>query len=136
MTNYKVKLVSQANAVIVIVLALISIFSFTLLFFPHGMPQSSAIVFVVITGFIFWCLWQYFATGRTEWEINDETINIHWTKPFMLTGKKDDGMDPQYQILRVLLFGGRKFKFIHHPLTTRDDFDVMIDALNGRMAIL
>jgi hypothetical protein len=146
MNVYKVKFVSQRNALIQIVFSLFAFFASSKLFSPHGTTQNKAILGVIIVAVIFWCFWQFFVTGRTEWEINDEMIKIHWTKPFVWSGNNDDdiiywtdieniyrGLDPKYYSLNIILLDGRKVRFYHNNLTTRDDFAQMMDNINRRM---
>ena len=141
--TYKVKLVSQANAVafIIIGLAIILISAGTLL--PRGGLQNGALsIFVVfVVAVIAYFLWQLFVTGRTLWTVDDNEIKIVWTRRFILTSGLDtiikwseiedisQGLDPKYYNLKIKLVSGDTLKYFHDNLTTRDDFKEMLKTL-------
>ena len=79
-------------------------------------------------------------TGRTEWIISDETLNIKWTKrplerakdinlKWTEIAKISQGSDRTYYHLKIVLTSGDTVSFFHDPLTTRDDFDSLIKTL-------
>jgi hypothetical protein len=141
--TYKIKLVSQTNAIAFIItcLAIFLISAGTLL--PRDGLQNGALsIFVVfIVAFIAYFLWQLFVTGRTVWTIDDNEIKIVWTKKFALVGGIDtvikwseikdisQGPDPKYYSLKIKLVSGDTLKYFHDNLTTRDDFEQMLKTL-------
>lgn len=143
MTTYKVKLVSQTNAAILIVGVLTVFICGVLYFIPHGAGSNGSAWLVTAVSFgVVYFLWQRFVTGRTEWTIDANEISIIWTKKFPFSGeidltiKWDDvkeiskGPDPQYYCLRIKLVSGMTIKFYHDSLTTRDDFEECLKTLN------
>jgi hypothetical protein len=105
------------------------------LFIPDGLHNTGLAVLVAIASLaIVYFLWQLFVIGRTEWTISDDEISILWTRKFPLAAvdnfniKWTDiqnisrGLDSNYYVLKIELNTGQKIRFIHDPLTTRDDF--------------
>jgi len=146
MTTFKIKLVSQTNAAILI-LALMTIFFVSRrVFFP---PEVSSIVSILMISFWIattYLLWQQFVTGRTEWTIDETGITINWTKKFAwIPGDNvnlswteiediSKGPDPQYYTLRIKLISGKTIKYYHDTLTTGDDFGELIKVLFQAMS--
>lgn len=141
--TYKVKLVSQANAIGLIITLLVIFFSGAGLFLPsHGLQNGGlSILLTSLIVIITYILWQIFVTGRTEWTIDEREINIVWTKKFILSDRKDmnlkwveienisRGFDPKYYNLKIKLTSGETIKFFHDNMTTRDDFEEMLKSL-------
>ena len=90
---------------------------------------------------IAYILWQKFVTARTKWSIDDNGISIIWIKQFAFAHKEDitikwneienisRGFDPNYFILKIKLVSGKKIKFHHDVLTTKDDFKEFLKTL-------
>jgi len=144
MNTYKIKLVSQTNAMLLIMILLATLFGGIFLFVPQGLPKPLSIT-ITFTGFIIaYVLWQKFVTGRTEWTINKDGINMIWVKHFAFTNNKDifigwneiksisRGFEPQYYNLKIELISGEIIRFYHDTLTTKDDFQEFLTALNAK----
>lgn len=85
MANYKIKLVSQTNATVLVVLSLAAFMIGVGLCIPHGLHNTGLAVLVAIASLaIVYFLWQLFVIGRTEWTISDDGISILWTRKFPL----------------------------------------------------
>jgi len=140
---YKVKLVSQTNALVLIMtLIVLGLGGVWLLLPSHGLQNEAlAILLVSVMAIIVYVLWQIFVTGRTEWTIDDKEINVVWTKKFILSNCKDiylkwseiesisRGFDPHYYNLKIKLTSGDTMRFFHDSMTTRDDFEEMLYPL-------
>jgi hypothetical protein len=110
---------------------------------PKGGLQNKglAILVVFILGIVTYVLWQLLVTGRTIWTVDENEIQISWTKKFILGDGEDTiikwsevkdirrGSDPQYYNLKIELTSGCTLKYFHDTLTTRDDFEEMLKAL-------
>jgi hypothetical protein len=148
MTVYKVKLVSQKNSIVLLICFLICFFGILKLlsntFIGHHYIKFILFIFLGVT----LLSWQLFVTGRSEWTLDDDMVMIHWTKPFTLSDDRDDtiiiwsdiekiyqGPDPHYYTLKIRLFNGQIVKFYHDYLTTRDEFNQLIAALNEKMKL-
>lgn len=89
-------------------------------------------------------MWQIFVTGRTRWILDDNGLNIAWTKQFAFCKNPDilirwseivkisKGLDPNYYILKIDLTTDSTLRFIHDPMVTRDDFQALIEAINKK----
>lgn len=139
---YKIKLVSQKNAIVLIITLLSFFIGGVFLIIPHGLHDKwLAYLVVLTTAILAYFLWQKFVTCRSEWTIEDKKITIVWTKKFILPDNKNislnwtdienisRGVDPQYYNLKIKLASGKTLKFFHDGLTTRDDFDEMLKTL-------
>jgi hypothetical protein len=148
MAVYKVKLVSQKNSIVLIVVLLFLFFCSTKVI-PTGLPDLIIVFLILVDGIIAYFMWQFIVTGRTEWEIDDDIIRIRWVKPFLMSGRNADdiidwsdienisrGPDPNYYTLIILLSNGQKIRFFHSSLTTRDDFGKMMEFMDRHMEIL
>jgi hypothetical protein len=141
--TYRVKLVSQTNAIVFIIIGLVSVLVSAGTLLPKGGLQNKglSIVLVSLLGFTAYVLWQLLVTGRTIWTIDENKIKIVWTKKFILSHSEDEtikwseikdirrGSDPQYYNLKIELTSGYTIKYFHDTLTTRDDFEEMLKAL-------
>lgn len=141
--TYKVKLVSQTNAIVFIVTGLVTVLVSAGTLLPKsGLQNEGLSIFVVsVLSLIVYVLWQIFVTGRTIWTIDENEIRIVWTKKFFLGDSEDDiikwstikdisrGTDPQYYNLKIELTSGYTIKYFHDTLTTRDDFEEMLKTL-------
>jgi len=139
-TVYKVKFVSQVSAIAFIIVL------FTAIILTNVIPELKpvnripTIPYISALVIISYILWQKFVTGRTEWIISDETLNIKWTKrplerakdinlKWTEIAKISQGSDRTYYHLKIVLTSGDTVSFFHDPLTTRDDFDSLIKTL-------
>jgi len=142
MPTYKVKLVSQTNAIVF----LFGVFSFiiaeVLLFFPHGLHNQALSIAITIPHLIvFFFLWQKLVTGRTEWVIDKNGVTITWTRKFAYSNVSDyffkwneiekiwKGFDPNYYNLKFKFTSGKRKTFYHDVFTTKDDFREMLETL-------
>jgi hypothetical protein len=83
-------------------------------------------------------------TAKTQWTINDDGIYMTWIKQFAFTHNDDitikwneiesisRGLDPNYYNLKIKLISGQTIRFYHDTLTTRDDFQEFLKALNNK----
>jgi hypothetical protein len=141
MMTYKVKLVSQTNAILLLFALMIAFFIEAAIFFPHGLHNETLSIVLTIFEFslaIF--LWQKFVTGRTEWTVDENRITVSWTKKFAFADTGDyvfewkeieriwQGLDPNYYNLKFKLTSGRTFTFYHATFGT-DDFRDLIKVL-------
>jgi hypothetical protein len=141
--NYKVKLVSQAHAILLIIVLLVVFIVSAGTLLPTGGLQNKglSILLVLVVAIVSYILWQIFVTGRTIWSIDDKEIKIAWTKKFIFNDERDviikwseikdisRGLDPQYYNLKIKLHSGVTIKYFHDSLTTRDDFEEMLKIL-------
>jgi hypothetical protein len=142
MISYKIKIVSQINAIILVIILLAIFIGGIVLFVPHGLHRPFSILLTLVSMAIAYSLWQRFVTARTEWTIDNNGIHIAWIKQFAFHHKDDitlewseiesikRGFDPNYYNLIIKLLSGRKIKFYHDTLTTGDDFNQFIKALD------
>jgi hypothetical protein len=145
-TTYNVKLVSFTNSVVLIIALLISFFTCASIFIPKGGLQNtglSILLSAISLGFA-WLMWQIFVIGRTRWTLDDNGLSMAWTKQFAFCNnsgivipwneikKISKGLDPNYYILKIDLTTGSTLRFIHDPMVTRDEFQVLIDAINEK----
>lgn len=145
-TTYNVKLISFSNSVILIIALLISFLTSASIFIPKGGIQStglSILTTAISLGFA-WLMWQIFVTGRTRWILDDNGLNMAWTKQFAFCNnstiiiswseikKISKGLDPNYYILKIELTNDSTLRFVHDPLVTKDDFQALIAALNEK----
>jgi hypothetical protein len=140
MTTFKIKLVSQTNAIIVVIVLLTLFFSGAILF-QNILNKIPDIIFFTVILAVSYFGWQIFATGRTEWTVTNKEVTIIWTKTFALTYNENltiqwndienisRGLDPQYYNLKIKLTSGKTIKFYHDTLTTRDDFEELLKTL-------
>ena len=140
---YKVKLVSQTNAIVLFITGFtIFTVSAEALLPPGGLQNRGlSILLASITVFIFYVFWQKFVVEKTIWEIDENEIKIVWTKKFVFGSSKDttirwseikdvsQGSGPYYYKLQIKLTTGDTLKYFHDNLTVRDDFNEMIKAL-------
>ena len=144
MNKFKIKVISQANSFLAVLLFLTIVFPLLLLrnkFLPTPLGTGYAILLTIPFAFLFYFIFQKLATGRTEWYIDDSGVSIIWTKKFMLSKVKNinlkweeiekfkKGFDPNYYILHIYLVAGRSITFIHSYFTIRDDFENLLKAL-------
>jgi hypothetical protein len=146
MTTYRIKIVSQTNAIILIILLLTIFIGGVILFIPQGLSSSLAVTAMIVSVTITYFLWQQLVIGRTEWTVDSTGISMTWVRQFSFTNKEDinlkwneiesigRGSDPNYYNLKIRLVSGQKLKFYHDTLTTRDDFKDLIKALNQNFA--
>lgn len=141
--TYKVKLVSQTNAIVFIVTGLVVVLVSAWKFLPKDGLQNEGLAILLVSGLavVAYFLWQLFVTGRTIWTVDENEIKIEWTKKFVLGHNEDTvikwsevkeisrGSDPQYYNLMIDLMSGYTMKYFHDTLTTRDDFEEMLKTL-------
>jgi hypothetical protein len=138
---YKVKLISQASAIVFFIVLITTFILTRVIIVPKTINSTSAILFVSGFAILSYILWQKFVTGRTEWTISDDTLEIVWTKrPLERTKdsnlkwneitKISKGSDSNYYHLKIELDSGDTLSFFHDPLTTKDDFESLIKILH------
>jgi hypothetical protein len=139
---YKVKLVSQANAVVFIITGLVMILVSAGTLLPKGGLQNEglSILLVSILAIITIFLWQKFVTGWTEWKVDKDHITISWTKKFAFSNINDyvfewkdvekiwKGMDTNYYNLKFKFTTGQKITFYHSSFG-KDDFSELLKLL-------
>jgi hypothetical protein len=141
MRIYKVKLVSQSNAIVVIFSLLISFFIEAAIFFPHGLHDTFlAILLVILEFMVAIFIWQKFVTGGSEWTVDSSHVSVKWSKKFAYSDIGDyilewkdivriwQGMDPNYYNLKFKLTTGRTITFYHNDFAN-DDFDELLKIL-------
>jgi hypothetical protein len=140
---YKVKLVSQTNAILLIAAALLFFFAEVLIFYPHGLKnQALSILVPVLHLALVIYLWQKFVTGKTEWAIDKTGVRIKWIKRFPLRNSGDYSFkwdeiesvrrgfyDPRYYTLKIELNSGQTYAFYHGNSIVTDDFKAMLTTL-------
>lgn len=144
MTTYNIKIVSQANAIILIVFSLVVFIGGAFIFFPHGLHNEGLSLLLVAVSFtIVYLFWQLFVTAKTKWTIDDDGINMTWVKQFPFNHNDDiaikwseiesvsRGADPNYYNLKIKLVSGQTLRFYHDTLTA-DDFQAFLKALNNK----
>lgn len=140
--TYKVKLVSQTNAIGLIAIELVVVLFSAGMLLPkgglHNTGQSILIVSALAIIAIF--LWQKFVTGWTEWQVNKDRITISWIKKFAFSDINDyvfewkdiekiwQGMDPRYYNLKFKFTNGQKITF-YHASFGNDDFNDLLKIL-------
>lgn len=143
MKTYEVKLVSQTNAIVLIIFLLATVFVCVSVLIPKGLHNKGLSILIASLGMGFaYFLWQKFVTGRSVWSVDSEQIIISWTKKFPFSNIKDltfrwdqvekisKGFDPQYYNLKIRLISGQTIRFYHDYLTTKDDFQNLIFVLH------
>jgi hypothetical protein len=140
-TVYRVKFVSQSSAIAVIIVLLTTFISTIAILGPKTLESIPTSLFISSIALVSYILWQKFVTGRTEWIISDDTLKITWTKrPLERTkdynlkrteiSKISQGSDRNYYHLKIDLTSGDRLNFFHDPLTTKDDFESLIQTLH------
>ncbi len=141
--TFKVKLVSQINAIALLVILLSVFLAENIIFNSGGFHNELLSILSIFFYFLIaYFLWQKFVIGICIWTIDSHQISISWLKKFSFTSGKDlnitwdeiesisKGIDPQYYNLRIKLTSGEKIVFYHDYLTTKDDFQQLIESLN------
>ncbi len=140
--TYKVKLVSQTNAIVFIITGLVIVLVSAGTLLPKGGLQNEglSILIVSILAIIAIFLWQKFVTGWTEWQVGKDRITISWTKKFAFSNINDyvfewkdvekiwKGMDPNYYNLKFKFTTGQKITF-YHASFGKDDFGDLVKIL-------
>ena len=140
--TYKIKLVSQTNAIVLIVIGLVIILVGAGTLLPKGGLQNIglSILIVSVLAIIAIFLWQKFVTGWTEWQVDKDRITISWTKKFAFSDINEyvfewrdvekiwQGMDPGYYNLKFKFTDGQKITF-YHATFGNDDFSDLLEIL-------
>lgn len=140
--TYKVKLVSQTNAIGFTIAWLFIVLASAQTFLPKGGLQNEglSILIVSVLAIISIFLWQKFVTGWTEWQVDKNRIAISWTKKFAFSNINDyifewkdvekiwQGMNPTYYNLKLKFTTGQKITF-HHASFGKDDFNDLLKIL-------
>lgn len=134
MQTYKIRLVSQTNAIVVILLSLAAFMSCAGIFFPNGLHNTTVSVLLAICTLTGVCiLWQIFVVGISLWKLDEEEISISWQKKFFGTAGADitikwreiskirQGLDTNYYDLVIDLENGETLRFYHGSIFS-DDF--------------
>ena len=140
---YKIKLISQTNATVLILILLALFVGGAFLIVPKGLSKGLAKLVTILSMISAYFLWQQFVAGITEWYIDNNEIKIVWTKKFFLAKCNDinlkwseiknvtQGSDPQYFNLKIKLTSGNTMKFFHgNTLGKKDDFEEMLKTLS------
>ena len=140
--TYKVKLVSQTNAIVFIITGLVIVLVSAGTLLPKGGLQNNglAILIVSVLAIISILLWQKFVIGWTEWQVDKEHIAISWTKKFAFSNINDyvfewkdveriwKGMDTNYYNLKFKFTAGQNITF-YHASFGKDDFSDLLKVL-------
>ena len=141
MTTYNLKIVSQTNALAVIIIMSGIFLGTAILFIPPGTTKPFGLL-ILFSATSVYLLWQKFVTGRTEWTIDDNEITIIWIKTFVLADCKNlkikwpeiedinARFDLHYRDLEIKLLNGDSIVFYHDNLVTKDDFESLKTALH------
>jgi hypothetical protein len=139
MVTYKVKLVSQTNAIVLLFILLVAFFIEAAIFFPLR-NQSLGIPLIVLEFAFAIFLWQKFVTGWTEWQVDKDRITISWIKKFAFSDISDyvfewkdiekiwKGMDTHYYNLKFKFTNQEKITF-YHASFGNDDFSDLLKIL-------
>ena len=139
---YKIKLVSQINAIIFVITGLVILLAGAGALLPKGGVKNDgqAILIVSFIAIIAIFLWQRFATGWIEWQVDRERITVSWTRGFAFSNIGDyvfewkdvekiwQGIDPNYYNLKFKLTTGQKITFFHASFG-KDDFSDLFKIL-------
>lgn len=133
------KLVSQSNAIVLLLILLVAFFIEAAIFFP--LPNQSMVIPLTVLEFAFTILlWQKFVTGWTEWQVDKDRIIISWTKKFAFSDitnyvfewkdveKIWQGMDTNYYNLKFKFTNGEEMTF-YHASFGNDDFNDLLKIL-------
>jgi hypothetical protein len=140
--TYKVKLVSQTNAIVLIITGLVIILVSSGTLLPKNGLQNTGLSILIVSflAIIAIFLWQKFVTGWTEWQVDKDRIAISWTKKFAFSKVNDyvfewkdvekiwQGMDPGYYNLKFKFTTGQKITFFHATFGN-DDFNDLLEIL-------
>ena len=150
MNNFKVKIVSQSNSIIVILLFLAILFAAMALrteYLPVPLGKGYAILLSLPFMFLFYSLFQKIATAKTEWIFTDELITINWVTQFAFAKNEPivikqanitsyrDSSDPMYDTFKIKTFSDKEYKFYHSNLILSggifdDDYSKMVDQFD------
>jgi hypothetical protein len=146
MAIYKVKVTSRRNAGIVLVILLVLFLSNAKWIFTSEKVQAIKYIIILMYGVFSWVMWQLFATGRTEWTIDDKVIIIRWTKKFPFSqfesiniiewseiAKINKATTRSFTGLEFFFSNGMNVKYYHDPMVIGDDYKKMIAALKTQM---
>ena len=143
MKKFKVKLVSQTNAIALLTILCVSFLFEATIFFPIQNKMLAFILLLTEFGVAIF-LWRRFVTGRAEFSVNSNEIVITWIKefPFSKIGsivlrwneikKVWQGADTNYYSLKFRLTSGETITFYHDNLVTNDDFEDLEYAIYQR----
>jgi hypothetical protein len=145
MHTYNIKLVSQTNSAVFMLIALPAIIISRYLFFPKELSVNYSIAFGVVTTLTLYLLWQKFVVSKTEWSINDneitiipkkkifslKNINLKWSD----IKEINSAFHPFYYWLRIKLNSGETSNFFISRTNSRDRDDCvnLVVALNQAM---
>jgi len=139
MGKFKIKIVSQGNSIIAILLFLLIFFPLMLLrnkYLPVPLGTAYAILIGIPSLLLFYFLFQKIATAKTEWLITDDLVTINWLTQFPFSKQpsiivkwsdietfKDSG-DPMYHTFTIKMLQGTEYKFYHgNPILSGGKFD-------------
>jgi hypothetical protein len=144
MRVFKVKLVSQINIILTLLLWLAILTPFFILrikFLPTSLGTDRSIAFTIPAVVLLFILLRKLATAKSEWSITDTAIELNWVNnyafvkakgfsiPWTLIQNVDCKWQGNYDRLKISLTSGNKLSFYHDPLIWKDDFDDLISAL-------
>jgi hypothetical protein len=114
--------------------------------FADDRTRAAKFILILLYAVFAWFIWQLFATGRTEWTLNDEKIVIHWTKkiPFSRDGllhvmewsaveKINRVSTLHFDYIEFVLSNGMKFKYYRDSLVLIDDYEKMVAAVERKI---
>ena len=146
-STFRIKLVSSPHIILFVIILIATV----VIWFGFLVPDENlgnmrlAILHVGILAVAALALWQILVTGRSQWTVNHETIQVVWTRKFLghhgnpVVIKWSEiesitrGADPNYYTLKINLQSGQTLKFFHDNLTLRDDFEALLKDLNQHL---
>jgi len=143
MTNFKIKLVSQANTILALLVFFGALFLFVpvrIYFLPQKLHPAFPLIFTILALLFLYFLFQKLARAWTEWTVNEDGIKIHWLTQFPFRHQDDiliswneidrykTPASAMYNSLKISLKSGDILNFYHYN-SRKDDFDMMLAAL-------
>ena len=146
MESFKLKIVSQANTII----ALLIFFAIVFLFVPiriYLLPEKlwplSPLILTIVFLLLLYFLFQKLARAYTEWTVNETGVQIHWLTHFAFNHKDEITISwqeiqsykisysVQYRTFKIFLNSGGKLIFYHDNWQAKDDFSELIAAFKS-----
>jgi hypothetical protein len=126
MNTFRVKVTSQSGAALAIFICIILFFPLMILrnkYLPIPLGTVSAILMLIPIIIFFIFIFRKIAAGKTEWQIDNQGISIHWVKHFAFSSNQDiqikwididtykKRFDPMYYTFKIKLVSGQVIKF-------------------------
>jgi hypothetical protein len=149
MRTFKLKIVSQTNTVIALLIFFAIIFLFIPIrnyLLPQKLGESFSVIATILSLLLLYFLFQKLARAFTEWAVSENGITIHWLTQFAFTKKSDYIINwieiesckkywgPIYTTLKIHLKSGKTVTFYHNNSQVKDDFKSFIMAFESMYA--